>query len=245
MFANGDGEGDGRDDAREDAFASGHLNVGSAPVIAPENQLRELDENVSLEQLFESPELNESEALTVEKMREELAKTPKNFIYRYKFLSYLCVLGLSIKELAERTGYSQGYISRIQKHPEFQREVETLRDRFFGQSLDHMLKVELPQAVKVVHDVLRDSTEKGSVRVDTAFRIMDRTHGKPVARFEHTGSLLKDLFSALDAKEASGASAKPIDAEFETVDDNKTTENEKNDAIDAFIKETYGKVEEP
>jgi hypothetical protein len=51
-----------------------------------------------------------------------------------------------------------------------------------------------------------DSTEeKRSLKVDTAFKLLERTHGKPKQSVDMGGNLLKDLFELLDQRDATSA----------------------------------------
>ncbi|HUR99859.1 MAG TPA: hypothetical protein VMZ26_17480 [Pyrinomonadaceae bacterium] len=180
----------------------------------------------SLEELFSNPEFSDPE---VEELEREIAATPlselrrsawetrlpRKLSHKHKYLIQLFALGFKMKEIVAKTGYSQPWLSELSKHPDFVREIDKVRKETFGESLENYLRAGVSDAAKVVVETIRDEQAKRELRVDAAFRLMDRTHGKPAQKVEHTGSLLKDLFAQLDSYDPEANTPKPIDIDAE------------------------------
>lgn len=136
---------------------------------------------------------------------------PKKLSHRLKYIVELAAMGLSGKEIAERTGYSFVRISIILNTAQISNEVERARRFMFGQDAERALKSMLPKALGAIEDVLlhettefRDKRDKAS----TAFTLLERTHGKPKQSIEVGGNLLADLYALMDQK------TKIVDVEY-------------------------------
>lgn len=124
---------------------------------------------------------------------------PKKLSHRHRFIAHLAALGHTGVEIAERTGMTQVRISSLLRTAIVSAEVERVRNVIFSRDPDEAMRTMIPKALRVVDEVLTNPQEKASTRVDAAFRLFDRTHGKAVQRVEHGGSLIRELFRRLDA----------------------------------------------
>lgn len=130
---------------------------------------------------------------------------PKRMSHRLKYVAQLAAMGLTNAEICQRTGYSQVRLSVVLRAPVVSNEVELTRKYIFATDVERAQKVMLPKALEAIHDVLNhepvDFREKKSMS-ETAFALIERTHGKATQKIEASGTLLADLYSMLDARAA-------------------------------------------
>lgn len=124
---------------------------------------------------------------------------PEKLSHRHKYVAHLAAMGFKQVEIARRTGFSQSWLSTILSGGLLNAEIERARKEMFALDPDLALKSALPDATQLITEVIRNDQEKTSLRVDTAFRLLERTHGKAKQAIELGGSLIKDLFQQLDA----------------------------------------------
>lgn len=141
---------------------------------------------------------------------------PKKLSHRLKYVSQLAAMGLSGKEIAERTGYTQHRISVVLNSPLVSNEVELTRRHVFERDPEMRLKSMLPKALGAIDEVLNVSTvnfKEQLSKADIGFRLLERTHGKPKQSVELGSGMLSDLFRLLDARDAAGQAPLAIPAE--------------------------------
>jgi predicted transcriptional regulator len=125
--------------------------------------------------------------------------------HRIKYVAHLAALGMTSSEIAERSGYSPATVNKLLRAPLVSLEVERARQSFLRQDPDTSLRIMIPKALTAISEVLDSTEEKRSLKVDTAFKLLERTHGKPKQSVDMGGNLLKDLFELLDQRDATSA----------------------------------------
>lgn len=117
---------------------------------------------------------------------------------RARAMCYMRALGLSRKKIADNLGVSIGVVNDVLALRSAKELTDKYAKEIFLDNPKQMFERLLPQAVKVAYSVMMDRKEKGSTRVDAAFRFMDRALGKPEQKVEHTGSIIGEVFRRLD-----------------------------------------------
>lgn len=166
------------------------------------------------------------------KSRTFMSMTPQD-----RHIAYLLVMGLRPKQIAEELQISTTKVNELLKDVGFRGEVERLREHYFGEDMELLFKHILPKAVRTAEEIMDDVEQKAHIRLDAAFRFMDRSLGKPKQQLEVNGSLISSLFKRLDTLAAIAPA--PIDAEFEelTTEAPKVAKGETYDAIDQLAEE--------
>jgi hypothetical protein len=157
---------------------------------------------------------------------------------RMKWMAYLRVNGATNENIAREVGISLSRVSIISSSPRFKEYVSYLRYKIFGEDTEDRLKKLAPLSVDVITETLKSSIEKGSVKADVAFRLLDRVYGKPQQKIEHTGSGIRELIERIDR---SGREANVIEAEYR---DAKASLDKSDPAVVEFIKTLPGVVSE-
>lgn len=129
---------------------------------------------------------------------------PKKLSTRHKYMAHLAALGLKRSEIAARCGVTPQVVTYLFGSTLFLEYVDKLRKELFSSSPEQALRLMIPKALNAIDDVLSDPDGKDALKVDTAFRLFDRTHGKPNQKIEHGGSVIKDLFEQLNALQDKG-----------------------------------------
>lgn len=142
------------------------------------------------------------EKVTISDSPHVNALAPRRISHRLRVIAHMAALGLSNREIASRTGYTEARLSVVLRTKEVIAEVEKTRREIFSRSDAQALVTMLPRAYETIWETLEDRGEKQSVRVDTAFRVIERLHGKPKQAVEVGGTLLKDVFAMLDRQAA-------------------------------------------
>jgi len=103
----------------------------------------------------------------------------------HRILLLLKLKGLSNREIAEQTGYSEPWVSQVTRQPWFQDMlVEKLADA--GDKLvDEVIALEAKNSVFTLIQLRDDPNQLGSVRAACAKDLLDRYLGKPVQRTEN------------------------------------------------------------
>lgn len=151
---------------------------------------------------------------------------PKRMSHRLKYVAQLAAMGLTNQEICQRTGYNPVRLSVVLRSPIVSNEVELTRKYIFSTDVEKAQKVMLPKALEAIHDVLKhepgDFKEMKS-KSETAFALLERTHGKPTQKVEASGNLLSELYALMDARAASntfeGFARDVSDADFKGPDD--------------------------
>lgn len=167
----------------------------------------------------------------------ESGLTPK-----HKTLCKLKSAGMEDKAIAEFTGYSIHTIQHVLSSKIAIAETEKSLDDLWGKKIKQAIDDVIPMAVQTVFQIMMDPASKASVRADVAFKLMERTMGKPVQHIEMKDNLLRSVFEKLDAQ--SGKVIEMFKEETKIIEDaqvvessEKSQETAKADPIDAWAKE--------
>lgn len=172
--------------------------------------------------------------------------------HRHRFVAHLAALGLSQKEICERTHYTPAWISVVINQQIVVDEIDTVRKKLFADSPEQALKLNAGKAVEVISSVLHDPQGKKSLQVDTAFRALDRIYGKPTQKVEQIGGGLKELWQQLDAlqqqvdsqpTEVPAIEVSPDDSDNVAIDAEIVEDKEKDSASDGK-KESNSEMEQ-
>lgn len=150
--------------------------------------------NCGSEQLMENNDLRDhpvSEAAANDPLRLFSSEdNPANFAIihekpEHRLIVYLKARGLSNKEVAEKTGYTQAWVSQICRQPWFRiRLVQELREA----GMDKVAKLLEASAVDSIFTLLEirdDPTAPKAARRACADSLLDRWLGKPTVHVEH------------------------------------------------------------
>jgi hypothetical protein len=172
-------DGDGRSDPRNVAKrVAGHQakSEGDSPQLFDNNPLSS-DAVVSAEatdpdRLFQASEVNPPNFAV-------LSEKPE-----HRIIIYLKAQGLSNKEIAERTGYTQSWVCQICRQPWFRlRLVHELHEAGVD-AVQTVLKATALDSVFTLIDIRDDPTTPKAVRSQNCERLLDRYFGKPTQRVE-------------------------------------------------------------
>lgn len=139
--------------------------------------------------------------------------------HRAKLICYLKAIGFKNKDIAAAINGNINEVYRVLKSESAQLEIERVQQEIFVTEPAKMFETILPQAVRIAVSAMMSRKTKASVRVDAAFKFMDRALGKPTQPVEHSTNLVKELITKLN----DSAGDAPLDADFFVVqnDDNK------------------------
>lgn len=131
--------------------------------------------------------------------------------HRAKVICYLKAIGFKNKDIASSLNCPINEVYRVLKSESALAEIDRIQQEIFVTEPAKMFETILPQAVKIAVNAMMSRKTKTSVRVDAAFKFMDRALGKPTQHIEHEHNLVKELITKLDAAENAG---EVIDADF-------------------------------
>lgn len=141
--------------------------------------------------------------------------------YRSVAIIKMAILGWSPKQISEYLGLTPQRVSTILNSKSGKDQVRIGQHEMFTKNPQQMFLDILPDAVNTAKRAMKDKKTTTSVRVDAAFKFMDRALGKPLQEIKHEGNAIRELFMALDRKnrgeDESGSKENAIDAEFKEV----------------------------
>jgi hypothetical protein len=140
--------------------------------------------------------------------------------HRQKLICYLKAIGMKNKDIANSIGGTSEEVSRVIKAESAIAEIDRIQHEIFVAQPAKMFESILPQAVRIAVDAMMSKKTKTSVRVDAAFKFMDRALGKPSQQVEVSHNLLKDLIQKMDSSGTSQA----IEADFDLIDTEEAKE---------------------
>jgi len=132
----------------------------------------------------------EAERTDPDRLFEQARTNPPNFsIIRekpeHRIVVYLKAQGLSNKEIAERTGYTNAWVGQVCRQPWFRLKlVQELKEAGIDQ-VNAVLKASALDSVFTLVDLRDDVTAPKAVRKSCADSLLDRYLGKAVQRVEH------------------------------------------------------------
>ena len=145
--------------------------------------------------------------------------------HRVRLICYLKAIGMRNKDIASSVGCSPAEVGRILKSESAQAEIERIQHEIFVSQPAKMFESILPQAVRIAVNAMMSRKTKASVRVDAAFKFMDRALGKPTQTVEHNTNLVRELITKISQSEESTA----LDADFFVVQTEGADNKDKKD----------------
>lgn len=101
----------------------------------------------------------------------------------HRLIVYLKAQGLTNREVARKSDYTEAWISQVTRQPWFQLRLLELVRESGGETVKEFLGAQLePSILRLVH--LRDHAESESVQLGATVNLLDRFLGKPVQRTE-------------------------------------------------------------
>lgn len=139
--------------------------------------------------------------------------------HRAKLICYLKAIGFKNKDIAASIAGTSDEVYRVLKSQSAQQEIDRIQQEIFVAQPAKMFESILPQAVRIAVNAMMSRKTKTSVRVDAAFKFMDRALGKPSQQVEVSHNLLKDLIQKMDHDQVGSGPEKPtIEADFDLLD---------------------------
>lgn len=134
--------------------------------------------------------------------------------HRAKLICYLKAIGFKNKDIAAAIGGTTAEVLRVLKSESAQDEIERVQQQIFVAEPAKMFETILPSAVRIAVNAMMSRKTKTSVRVDAAFKFMDRALGKPTQTVEHNTNLVRELITKI----ADDTKTEPaLDADFVVV----------------------------
>ncbi len=165
----------------------------------------------------EAPTISVHKEMETKIEQVKIAATSPAQKNRMRAIIHLAALGLTPKQISEQLSCSQQWIKNVMKSDSFQREVERVSHQLFMKEPQKMFQSIVPKAVSVAYKEMTNKKTSSKVKVDAAFRFIERAYGKPKQEIEHTGTTLKDLYLALDEKKKHTQDIQ--DAEYTTAEE--------------------------
>jgi hypothetical protein len=160
-------------------------------------------------------EVEESKVITAFKGEpRSVVGTASKEKYRRKIICYLKAIGFKNKDIKATLNCSLSEVYKVLKSESAQEEIERVQREIFVAEPAKMFEAILPEAVKVAVNAMMSKKVNTSIRVDAAFKFMDRALGKPSQQVEVSHNLLKDLIQKMD----SGTENATIEADFDLMD---------------------------
>lgn len=144
--------------------------------------------------------------------------------HRAKLICYLKAIGFKNKDIAASINGSLAEVYRVLKSHSAQDEIERIQQEIFSRDPAKMFEAILPQAVRIAVSAMTSRKTKASVRVDAAFKFMDRALGKPTQPVEHSHNLVKELITKISEEQTKEPA---LDADFFVVQDDKESDGAK------------------
>ncbi len=132
---------------------------------------------------------------------EENKKTLKKRVMlsnRRQAIATMKAIGCDNKEIATELGIKNAKTVGIAlSSKSMKQEIVRIQNKIF-QEPQELLQKTLPLALKVAYKLMMDPKTKEAVRMDAAFKFMDRVLGKPKQQVEHTGNLLQQVLQQMN-----------------------------------------------
>lgn len=125
---------------------------------------------------------------------------------RHREVARLAFLGKTPSEIADRTGFSQSWVSTLLTNTKVQREIDRLYEKAFQATVEARLKDLGPNALDVVEEVLRsnDKEIKPQLKADMARWVVEKLTGKPRQEVDHQSSTLANFMSMIQEMQNAG-----------------------------------------
>lgn len=153
---------------------------------------------------------------------------PKKLKHRHKLVAFMAANGMTNAAIAKQLDCSTNRVSTILASNRIQLEIKRIQSEIFINDPKKRFMEILPRAIDIAEEVLENEENNPALRVDVAFRFMDRALGKPKESVEVKTSSIRDLFDQLEKMD------KPKTIEV-TQEDFKTL-----DPVDQWVQKNLG-----
>lgn len=137
--------------------------------------------------------------------------TPSNDKYRRRVICYLKAIGFKNKDIKNTLHCTYAEIKRVCESESGKAEIERVQREIFVNEPQKMFEAILPEAIKVAVNAMMSKKVNTSIRVDAAFKFMDRALGKPTQTVEHKTNLVRELITKISNDPNA---SEPLDADF-------------------------------
>lgn len=177
------------------------------------------------------------------KNKATLESLKKSNEHQLKAIIYMAAMGFAKGEIAKQLNISAPRINAVFKSDSVKIQIEETQKKIFLKDPQKVFMGILPKAVRVAAEIMEDHGAKESVRLDAAFKFMDRALGRPTQKHEVEANSVKDILMAiLDGQKKE----KEIEAKFRKKQENgedivdaeivtPETNEPKKDTIDQWV----------
>lgn len=123
---------------------------------------------------------------------------PKKLKHRHKLVAFMAANGMTNAAIAKQLDCSSSRVTTILSSNRIQLEIKRIQSEIFINDPKKRFMEILPRAIDIAEEVLENEETNPSLRVDVAFRFMDRALGKPKESVEVKTSSIRDLFDQLE-----------------------------------------------
>lgn len=129
---------------------------------------------------------------------------PERISYRHEFVIHLGALGMTVQEIADRSGYSYNRTSQLLGSTIGRQMIREQRAKLMQENIEQRLRLMAPKALAVVDEIIANPAVKPQVRLRGALDVIAHAAGRPQQRIEHTSGNLRQLFELLDRQQQAG-----------------------------------------
>lgn len=146
---------------------------------------------------------------------------------------HMAALGLADRVISKNLGIPMNRVKMILNSNSVKAEIERLQFDYFRKDAETMFKRLVPAAVQQIYKVMTKAATKDAQRLDASKYVVDRAFGKPKETIEQKTDILAQVYSALNNPEKFSSQSEPIDAEFESVEEN--AEEQESDPLESIL----------
>jgi hypothetical protein len=120
----------------------------------------------------------------------------------HRMMMMMKIRGVSNRELAVATGYTEAWVSQLMRQPWARRFMAETLHEAGSDGVSEMLKGAALDSVLTLIELRDDAASPKAVRRQSAVDLLDRHFGKPLQRVESTASVQMDVTSvnAIDSE---------------------------------------------
>lgn len=175
-----------------------------------------------------------TEALNDYVQKEVQSNLPDSMDRICRAMAHYAAIGYPDRVIAKQLRVPTTIVTKILSSEQMKKEVLRMQDELYRHDYQKIFQRILPVAVNTAFKVMTSKKTKENVRVEAAFKFMDRALGKPKETVENKTTLVSEVMEVI-AKKAQ--EQKPIDAEFAPVE---KSESVQDDPLEAFLRDKGG-----
>lgn len=153
-----------------------------------------------------------------------------------RLVCHLAAIHLENKAIVRTTHLEEGYVSKIINSKIGAMTIDQIQSQLFSEDYKKSINKVMPLAIKQATKDMMDPNNKGSTRVDAAFKFMDRVLGKPVQQIEMKDTTIRGVYEYLDKM----AKGEAIEVQSEVLTEDKTPvtveeDRKEKDPVDEWV----------